>query len=105
MDGDLNTQWNSGSSAPQWIQLDLGQEYMVAKIRLNVLQNPAGPTTHHVFGGPTPDNLILIGILVDITQDQQWLEFQNSVGNIRYLKIETTRSPSWVAWREIEVYK
>lgn len=48
---------------------------------------------------------MLIGILVDITQDHQWLEFQNSVSNIRYLKIETTRSPSWVAWREIEVYK
>ena len=105
VDGDLNTQWISGSSAPQWLQLDLGQEYLVSKVRLNILQTPPGPTTHQVFGGPTPETLTLIGILDDITQDNQWLEFYNSVDHIRYLKIETVRSPSWVAWREIEVYK
>lgn len=36
--------------------------------------------------------------------EAQWLELSSSVSGIRYVKVVTTSSPSWVAWFEIEVY-
>ena len=39
------------------------------------------------------------------TVDQQILEFQPGVPQqLRYVRVETTSSWSWVAWREIEVH-
>jgi len=105
VDGDVTTQWSAGGPAPQWIQLDLGEEMSVSKIRLLSSQVPAGATTHQVYAGTAPDQLQLIGTLDGTTQDNQWLELTPSVSNIRYLKINTTKSPSWTAWREIEIFK
>jgi len=104
-DGDIKTPWSAGGPAPQWIQLDLGEESSVSRLRLNVSQTPLGPTTHEVYGGPTPDQLKLLGTLEGTTQDSQWIELSVSANNVRYLKIATVKSPSWVAWREIEVFK
>jgi hypothetical protein len=104
-DGDLKTQWSAGGPAPQWIQLDLGQDTPVSKVRLNVSQTPAGETVHEVYGGATPDQMKLMGKLENNTQDNQWLELNFPASNFRYLKIVTVKSPSWVAWREIEVSK
>lgn len=105
IDGDLKTQWSSAGPAPQWIQLDLGEESSVSKLRLNVSQTPTGPTTHQIYGGSTPDNLKLLGTLDGVTQEGQWLELPLQANNVRYLKIATVKSPSWIAWREIEVFK
>jgi hypothetical protein len=105
IDGDLSTTWNAGGFAPRWIQLDLGQQYAISKVRLNVAQTPAGHTTHQVYGGSTPNNLSLIGTLDGMTQDGQWLELVSSANNIRYLRISTVASPSWVSWSEIQVFR
>lgn len=104
-DGDVTTAWSAGAFVPCWIQLDLGRPVTISRVRLNVLQTPPGPTTHEVSGGPTPDSLTLIGTLDGHTTDDQWLELNQSANNVRYVKIETLKSPSWVAWREIEIYK
>ena len=103
-DGDLTTAWVAPGFAPQWIQLDLGQLSTVSKLRLLTAQTPSGHTTHQIYGGPTPDNLSLLGTLDGDTVNYQWLEFNTSAGNVRYLKVLTTSSPSWIAWYEIEVY-
>jgi hypothetical protein len=104
-DGDIKTPWSAAGPAPQWIQLDFGEESSVSKVRLNVSQTPPGLTTHEVYGGPTPDQLKLLGTLEGTTQDSQWIELSVSATNVRYLKIATVKSPSWIAWREIEVFK
>lgn len=104
-DDDVSTVWSAGAPAPHWIQLDLGQPETISKVRLNVSQAPPGATTHVISGGPTPDSLALIGTLDGNTTDNQWLELNQAANNVRYLKIETTKSPSWVSWREIEIYK
>lgn len=97
--------WASGGYPPQWVQLDLGQPEAISKVRLNVNQTPPGPTKHEVYVGPTPDQLTLLGTLEGVTQDMQWLELNTPGTNVRYVKISTVKSPSWVSWREIEVYK
>ena len=103
-DHDLLTGWNSGGFAPGWIQLDLGQPIALTRVRLLTMQSPPGPTRHQILGGLTPDSLALLGTLEGDTADAQWLELQVK-GQVRYLKIDTSKSPSWVAWAEIEVYK
>jgi F5/8 type C domain len=104
-DGDPKTVWSSGNGVPGWILIDLGQPTTISKIRLNVSQFPAGATTHQISAGPTPDNLEPLGNLDANTTDGQVLELNKSASNVRYLKIETVKSPSWVAWREIEIFK
>ena len=103
-DHDLQKPWNSGGFAPGWIQLDLGQPTTITKVRLYTAQSPPGPTSHQILGGLTPDSLAPLGSLEGDTADAQWLELQVK-GQVRYLKIVTLKSPSWVAWGEIEVYE
>ncbi len=105
IDGDLKTQWNAGGAPPQWIQIDLGEASNLSKVRLNVLQTPAGPSVHEIYGGATPENMSLIGTLESETRDNQWIELNKTANNVRYVRINTVKSPSWVAWREIEVYR
>lgn len=104
-DRDLTTFWSAGTAAPAWIQFDLGQPVSFSRVRLNVTQVPSGPTTHEISGGATPESLTVIGTLDGDTADGQWLELKQPANNIRYVKITTLKSPSWVAWREIEFYK
>jgi len=94
----------SGGSAPAWVQLDLGQPTTITKVRLYTAQTPAGPTSHQILGGLMPDSLAPLGVLDGNTADAQWLELQVK-RQVRYLKIVTLKSPSWVAWGEIEVYE
>lgn len=105
IDRDVTTQWSSGAVPPQWIQLDLGAEVDISKVRLNVSQTPPGPTTHQIYGGATPDQMLLISTLDGVTNDGQWLEVNTPAKKVRYIKITSTKSPSWIAWREIEVYQ
>jgi hypothetical protein len=43
-------------------------------------------------------------VLEGDTADSQWLELM-AKAQVRYVKIVTNKDPSWVGWREIEVYK
>ncbi len=103
-DNNPVTFWSAGDLAPQWIELDLGEPSRISKLRLNVEQNPAGHTTHQIFFGATPDNLTLVGTLDGVTEAGQWLEIPLAHNGVRYVKINTTASPSRVAWREIQVF-
>jgi hypothetical protein len=105
VDGNPNTAWNSGGPPSAWIELDLKRTVTLSKVRLLVGQSPAGQTTHQLYFGPSPAPTALIKTLSGSTSDMQWLEAdvsdQKPTG--RYLRVWTTASPSWVAWREIVV--
>jgi hypothetical protein len=107
VDGDFGTLWNSGGGPPQWIEIDLGEPFDISEIRLTVSQYPSGLTVHQIKGkGPAAgDPFILLQMLESNTQDGDELRYQldDSITNIRYLRVETITSPSWVSWREIEV--
>ncbi len=75
---------------------------------LVVAQYPAeGATTHRVWtkGPGAGDAYVLRETVAGTTRDGQILEVRAGVpwANIRYVRVETTQSPSWVAWREIQV--
>lgn len=96
--------WNSGAHAPQWIQCDLGGPCFVSEIRLLVEQDPPGRTVNVIYGGPSESSLGVVA-----THDAETASGQNLIipvnrQNIRFLRIVTTESPSWVGWRSIEVW-
>jgi hypothetical protein len=79
---------------------------MLSEIQLTVSQFPAGATEHRVWGRAAPGSeLVLLGTLSGETTDYQILTLTSpgSWPAVRFVRVETTASPSWVAWREIEV--
>ncbi len=104
IDGDSGTTWISGAGPPMWIEVDLGAPGRVVEVRLHVAQTPSGPTTHRVRA-LTPSGWVTIADLAGSTADGQVLVARppSPVEGARAVRIETSQSPSWVAWREIEV--
>lgn len=103
-DGNPNTIWNSGAGPTQWIDIDLGSERMFSTLRMLPSQNPAGSTTHHIWGRNDAGQWFNFGGFSGYTQDNNWIEFNNLQEiPVRTIILETTSSPSWVAWREFQV--
>ncbi|WP_291516667.1 discoidin domain-containing protein [Bdellovibrio sp. ArHS] len=109
-DGNLKSVWNSGKNAGNdtWIQVDLGKNHWVQEIYLAVAQLPNGETTHEIWAGPTESSMVKQHVFSQNTSDGQILHLANSAlqarSDIRYIKIKTTKSPSWVAWQEILIH-
>ncbi len=105
-DGDTGTLWSAGESPPQWIEVDLGGVFDIAEVRVVTSQYPVGNTVHRVLGsGPDTGGLVELGVadgetddgdLLVVVAESPWL-------GIDTIRVHTTASPSWVAWREIEV--
>lgn len=105
VDGDFGTLWNSGGGPTQWIEIDLGAEYAVREIRLTVSQYPPGQTIHQIKGRSADGQFFLLHTFDGATSDGDELVLKpdSPFMGIRFIRIETILSPSWVAWREIEV--
>jgi hypothetical protein len=105
VDGDPNTQWSAGAFPTQWIEIDLGAPYAIGKIRLTVGQWPAGNAVHQVWMGASRDSLRQVYEFSGREFDFDVLNYVPAapLQDIRYVRIVTTESPSWVSWREIEV--
>ncbi len=107
VDGNLRNWWGAGARPPQWIEIDLGGNYVIDEIRMLTSQSPTGRTIHHVLGrGPaTQHEFQVLHIFDQETRDNERLTFDGleTLEGIRYIRIETPYSPSWVSWREIEV--
>jgi len=97
--------WGAGAPPPQWITIDLGATYAVSAIRLSVGQYPNGGTTHEVWVGDRWDGLQKVHVFDGVTSDGELLVFAPDapLEDVRFVRIVTTHSPSWVAWKEIEV--
>lgn len=105
VDGDPNTQWSAGAYPTQWIEIDLGAPYAIGEIRLTVGQWPAGQIVHQLWVGASQDSLQQVYEFGGREYDFDVLNYipPTPLTNIRYIRIVTTKSPSWVSWREIEV--
>lgn len=104
-DGDASTYWNAPASTG-WVEIDLGTPTIVEEVRLLVEQTPPGPTTHVVSVAGENQSFTEVHTFDGTTQSNDWLivDLQPDLTNVRYVKVTTTASPSWVAWREIEVW-
>ena len=109
VDGLMGNSWNSGGDPTQWIEIDLGAPVPIGRIRLFVSQYPNGPSTHEILTRATNgvgDPWTLQYTFSGSTVDNQVLEYSPASAwtNVRYVRVNTTSSVSWVAWKEIEVY-
>ncbi len=106
IDGRSQTTWNAGGGPPARLAIDLGAETSVASIRLLTEQTPSGRTVHQIRvidAGSTR----LVHVFDGETRSGQWLTFMPEVPlrGVRIVLIETLESPSWVAWREVEIVR
>ncbi|HEY3354648.1 MAG TPA: kelch repeat-containing protein [Polyangia bacterium] len=104
IDGNESTGWNAPGYAGNWIELDLGQNYLVNQVKLMVAQAPAGQTTHQILGGLAPAPTTVLQTLSGYTTSGDWLTASVAPTSVRYLRVLTTQTPSWVAWLELQVY-
>ena len=106
LDGNYSTQWGAGADAPQWIRIDLGQEHGISLIKLYVAQYPEGNTVHELEARTGSGSWFTLKTFSSNTADGDVIEYTtDSPVNCQYLRITTTVSPSWVAWKEIEVFE
>jgi hypothetical protein len=107
VDGDAATSWSAGTGPPAWIEIDLGKSRTIGAVRLRVTQSPEGQTVHRLLGrGPgTAGRWEPLSVFRGRTADAGVLEWKPDIAHkgVRWIRVETTESPSWVAWREIEV--
>ncbi len=106
VDENDGSQWGSGASPPQWIEIDLLGTFRVSEIRLMVAQWPAGETLHRVLVQQrSSDDYLLAYEFNQSTQDGEWLIFRPAVPleNVESIRIRTINGPSWVGWKEIQV--
>ena len=106
VDGDLITQWSAGEYPMQWIEIDLGSPASIGEIRLTVGQWPAGDTVHELWVGASHETMLKVHEFSGNEYDFDVLSFtpKTPLNGIRYVRLVTTESPSWVSWREIEVF-
>jgi hypothetical protein len=107
-DGSTDTIWNSEAFPPQFVEITLPQPSLLHHVVLTAEQNPSCPTTHEIFGTKSSGEAVLIGTLDTITtaggQYQVVILPPNTGSAIQKVKVLTTKSQSWVAWREIEIW-
>jgi hypothetical protein len=105
-DGDTCTVWNAGASAPQSITLDLGTETRVDAIVLVPEMTPGGSVRHAVsFSndgktfqvGQRIEAPMQSGVAADLVLPKP--------ERARFVRVTTEASPSWVAWREVGLFR
>ena len=85
--------------------MDLGRERLVSKIKLTVTQYPSGDTLHKFYGESSNGQTFFLGQISGFTLDGQVISLNlTNVTSMRFIKVETINSPSWVALSEIKVY-
>ena len=107
VDGDLSTQWGSGDYAPQWLEVDLGSDHSVGTIKLHVAQYPEGQTVHILEAKSSAGEWVTLDTFSGNTKDGDVLTWTSAAGgnSLRFIRVTTTESPSWVSWLEVEVFE
>ncbi len=106
LDGWMNTNWGAGAHPLQWLEIDLESPVNIVTLRLGVEQFPDGNTRHLILGKTNAgDEYGLLHEFAGFTRAGEILEqiTENPWPNVRFLRVETVASPSWVSWSEIEV--
>jgi hypothetical protein len=107
VDDNAGTTWGAGEGPVQWIQVDLQGSFRITAIRLLVSQYPAGNTVHRIQVRDSVSAAFqTVHEFNGVTNDNDWLIFEPdaSIEDVSQIRIQTIASPSWVAWRDIQVH-
>jgi len=106
------TYFNSGGFAPQYLELELPCFYTVHNIFLqtayqaNTATPYIGHTIHKLYAGPTTIPKNLVATLDGNTTTNEWIHinFSPPLSNVRFLRLDTVYSESWVAWKKFLIF-
>ena len=107
-DDNPGTAWQAGGFPTHTIWYEFPRSVGIGRIRLIPSQVPiCANTTHEIWGGTGVGDLSRMAVYTGNTCDNQAFEIDEFWRNnaIRRIEIRTLSSPSWVSWREIEVYR
>ncbi len=98
-------QWGSGGDAPQYLEILLASPSSVDEIRLTVAQYPEGPTRPEIWVLDADGPLHVVHTFEGSTAEGDILSFipDAPLEKVQLVRIVTVRSPSWVAWREVDI--
>ena len=106
-DGDTATVWHPQAYPVQWIAVYFKNTNIVDSITFWYGQDPAGTTTQEIYTTEDSLNWTLVETIHpyhNLGVGHYTYVFTNPILNSRGIKIRTTSNPSWVQWREIEVW-
>jgi hypothetical protein len=106
-DGSTNGGWNSGAHAPQWVDISLPSPSIIHHLKMVVEQSPPGYTEHRITGTRSSGPAIVLGDLntATVSGGEYVVLVGDGVGvGVQRVRVESVKSPSWIAWREIEVW-
>lgn len=105
-DGSRCTIWNAGGFAPQQMTLDVGTPTRVDVIALVPEMTPDGSVTHDVaFSDDGTTFQVGHRIEAPMRTGQQVELVLPRPEKARFVRITTTKSPSFVAWREVGLFR
>ncbi len=101
--GPLTVGWNSGGHAPQWITIKFPESIYVKSVQLVVDTYPNTNVNHILYVNPDTSNQQQLTTLSQYVVNDQVINVP--VGqSITGLKIASTQSQSWIAWKRIIFY-
>ncbi len=93
------------ASSKPWIEIDLGKDTLISRLELTPAQYPSGFTEHVIYGRASSSQASVLGRISGSTSNATVISHQfTRATSVRYLRIETIKSPSWIAWYDIQAY-
>ncbi len=109
-DNSIDSKWKAGKLPPAWIEVDLGKNYFLTRIKLYVYQLSSGRSTHEIWVSSDPigfdrTNAELVNTIKGNRKngDVIRVKFESAVKG-RHVQILTKESLAWVGWYEIRVF-
>jgi hypothetical protein len=103
-DGNLCTAWNAGNYAPRWWAVDLGAVRTFRGVTLVAEMLPNGAVTHLIEVSANGSSYTAVRTVSQTMVNAGLYTFDLGSVTGRYVRISSTSSPSWIAWREVSVY-
>jgi hypothetical protein len=105
-DGSRCTVWNAGAFAPQQLTFDMGTPTRIDVIALVPEMTPDGSVLHEVaFSDDGKTFQVGHRIEAPMRSGQQVELVLPRPEKARFVRVTTTRSPSFVAWREVGLFR
>jgi len=105
IDGDTSTAWGFGGYSAA-ITISLPAISKVNSLRLLSNMTPDGPAHHIISVSGDSMNWSVIVDTSGVFHDVTWYQFANPLSgdSIRYVRVDSPSSVSWISWREIEIW-
>jgi hypothetical protein len=96
--------WNAKAGPEATVVFLWQNPVTVGQLSLIVVQSPSpGVTFHQVVATLDDGTEAVYATFSGTTNDSQLLRASGNLGNVQRLSINTLQSPSWVAWRGIQI--